>query len=291
MKASVHERWTTDWWYGFFHPHPPLLEKLKMKNCNALLVRFGLAVVMVAVVTVTTAEWLVANSLAAKSAPKLLADYRSVNYHPKTGIWNDASGNRCNGVLPEEAVAPTRVVKATANGSPAVSFDGKKQYLKMSKGLPPGRGYTIVAFAKPQGSNARIATAIAAGGPGSLEYRIQTMSNGQNKQVLLNTAITAFGASHSPVPTNVFSMIAVATDNTGNGTFYLNGNPDGTFSGHTSFTQPVWFIGAAASGSGATPAEFFRGDIAELQVYSGVLSSERIKAIYASLEKDYSGQH
>ena len=263
-----------------------------MKNCGELLVRFGLAAVMIAVVAGTSAKWAVAKSSSVKSGPKLLADYKAANYHPKIGIWDDASNNGCNAIPPVGVAAPTLVAKATPNGSPAVHFDAaKKQYLKMSHGLPPGRGYTVVAFVKPTGDNARTASAITAGGPESLEYRIQTMANGQNKQVLLKTAITAFGASHSAVPTKGFSMVAVATDNTGNGTFYLNGHPNGTFSGHDSFTQPIWFIGAAATGPGATPAEFFRGDITELRVYSGVLSPRRIKALAAFFEKMYVGNH
>ena len=262
-----------------------------MENCKALLVRFVLVAVMVVVAMLTSVELLAAKSLSIKIKSELLADYKASNYNPKTGIWNDTSGNRRNACLPKGAIAPTLMAKATANGSPAVSFDGNNQYLKMSKALLPDRGCTIVAFVEPKGRNKNMATAIIAGGPESLEYRIQTMSNGQNRQVLLNTDVTAFGASNSPVPVHTFSMVAVATNGTGNGTFYLNGNPDGTFSGHDSFTEPMCFIGAAATGSGATPAEFFRGDIAELRIYRGVLSSRRIKAICTSLKKDYSRPH
>ncbi|MGC9259326.1 MAG: LamG-like jellyroll fold domain-containing protein [Phycisphaerae bacterium] len=262
-----------------------------MKNCRELLVRFGLATVMIAVVTVTPAKWVVAKSSSAKPEPKLLADYKAANYHPKTGIWDDSSGNHSNAARPAGVVAPTLQIKATVNGSSAVSFNGKAQYLKIINALPSSHGYTVVVFAEPKGTDVQKASAIVAGGPGSLEYRIQTMSDGRNKQVLLKTATTAFGASHSAVPTKVFSMVAVATDNTGNGTFYLNGHPDGTFSGHDSFTQSIWFIGAAATGPGATPAEFFRGDIAELRVYSGVLTPRRIKALAAFFEKTYVGNH
>lgn len=261
-----------------------------MKTYGTALVRRGLILVMVAMGLFAAVELSAAKSISTRATPKLLADYKAANYQPKTGTWTDSSRHHDRATVPTGASPPTLVAK-TAKGPLAVSFDGKDQYMKMFKGIQSDHGYTVVAFVEPLRSNARVASAVVAGGPGSLEYRIQTMSDGQSKQVLLKTATVAFGASNSSVPTNVFSTIAVTANDTGNGNFYLNGNPDGTFSGSSRFSQPVVFIGAAATGPGATPAEFFRGDIAELRVYSGVLSPRRIKALTASFTKMYGGNH
>ena len=82
-------------------------------------------------------------------------------------------------------------------------------------------------------------------------------------------------------------MIGVATDNTGNGTFYFNGNTDGTTSGTSAFSKNVSLIGASDTGSSATPNEFFIGDIAELQIYTGVLTSSQIQAVNQSFTSAY----
>ncbi len=262
-----------------------------LKNCSVLLNQLSVMVVAVTAVTTITAGALVAKLRPVHGVHQLLADYKAANYNPATGTWKNASSDHRGASLPKGAVAPTLVAKATANGSSAVGFDGKREYLKLSKSLPPGQGYTVVAFIDTAGRKPGTTAAIVAGGPGSLEYRMQVMTNGQDKQVLLRTATTAFGTSHSSVSANAFTMVAVATNNTGCGTFYLNGRPDGTCLGHDPFTRSLRFIGAAATGPGATPAEFFRGEIAELQIYNGVLSPRRIKVIDASLEKEYGQQH
>lgn len=217
-----------------------------------------------------------ASTLTVTASPMLVADYKAANYNATTGVWTDSSGSGNNATVGAGVTAPTMLANATPNGSSAVHFGGNNSYLAITTGLPTGSGYTVLAFAEPTGTGSTYA--VVGGGPGSMEYRIQTLSDG-NRQALLNTDTTAFGVSSTSVPTTSFSMIGVATDNSGNATFYLNGSPDGTTTGNTPFTQPIQQVGDAYTGAGATPNEFFVGNIAELQIYSGVLTSSQVQTV------------
>lgn len=221
------------------------------------------------------------------ASPVLLADYKAVNYNSATGVWADSSGNGDNATVGTGVTAPTLLADATPNGSSVVSFSGSNSYLTIATGLPTGSGYTVLAFAEPTGTTVNDTYAIVGGPPGALEYRIQTMSNGGNGQVLLNTDNTAYGASNTNVSTTAFSMVGVATDNSGNATFYLNGNTDGTTTGSSAFTSAINLIGASDTGSGATPNEFFLGNIAELQIYSGSLTSSQVQTVNQSFTSSY----
>lgn len=225
------------------------------------------------------------SSLATVSAsPVLLADYKAVNYNATTGVWADSSGNGDNATVGTGVTAPTLAANATPNGSSAVSFGASNEYLDITNGLSQGSGYTVMVFAEPTATGSTYA--LVGGPPGAMEYRIQTVSDG-NKQVLLNTDITSFGVSNTAISTTAFSMIGVSTDNTGNATFYLNGGADGTTTGSSAFNSPVNLIGASDTGSGATPNEFFLGNIAELQIYSGVLTASQVQTVDQSFTSSY----
>ncbi len=230
----------------------------------------------------------------ASASPVLLADYKAVNYNASTGVWTDSSGNGNNATVANDpatpANAPTLVANATPNGSSAVGFDGNYQYLGLTTQLSPSNGYTVLAFAEPMTtatSGIGGASAVVGGGPGGMEYRIQTNSNGNNMQVLLHQDVTAFGASNSLVPTSSFSMIGVATDNQGNASFYFDGNPDGTTTGSSPFNANLYLIGGADSGDNGAPTEFFVGNMAELQIYSGILTASQVQTVDESFVSAY----
>ena len=226
-----------------------------------------------------------ASTVAAVSASTvLLADYKAANYNATTGVWTDSSINGDNAAVSTGVTAPTLVPNATPNGSSAVNFSGSNSYLTLTNSLAAGSGYTVLAFAEPTGTTGTYA--ITGGPPGSMEYRIQA-SNSGNVQTLLCTDVTAFGTSSTSVPSISFSMVGVATDNTGNATFYLNGNADGTTTGSTAFTSAINLIGSNDGGSGATPDEFFIGNIAELQIFSGVLTGSQIQTVNQSFTRSY----
>jgi hypothetical protein len=144
--------------------------------------------------------------------------------------------------------------------------------------LAQGSGYTVLAFAEPTEAFGVMGT--VGGPPGAMIYRIEP-TNGVNYQ-LLGNGVTIFGSSNTGVPTTAFSMIGVATDNVGNATFYFNGSADGTTTGNLAFTQPINLIGGASPGSGP-----FFGNIAELQIYSGVLSASQVQTVNQSFINSY----
>ena len=238
------------------------------------------------------ASWVVAalaataagiSTLATVSAsPTPLVDYKAANYNPITGVWTDLSGNGNNATVPVGATAPTLMANATPNGSSVVSFVSSSpgEYLDIATGLPAGSGYTVLAFAEP--TEAFYLDDNPVGGPvGALTYFIGPTS-GTNYQRLGNGG-TTFGVSNTGVPTTSFSMIGVATDNVGNATFYFNGSADGTTTGSDPFTSPINLIGAR----GATATGFFIGNIAELQIYSGVLTANDVQTVNQSFINSY----
>ena len=217
-----------------------------------------------------------ASTLATVSAsPVLLVDYKAVNYNATSGIWTDSSGNGNNATVPVTATAPTLMTNATPNGSSAVSFviNNPSEYLNITTGLAPGSGYTVLAFAEPTQA-LYISDNLVDGPSGAMTYRVSAQS-GVNHQELANGA-TTFGSSNTVVPTTAFSMIGVATDNVGNATFYFNGSTDGTTTGNDAFTAPINLIGVG-----------FIGNIAELQVYSGVLTTSQVQTVNQSFINSY----
>ena len=229
---------------------------------------WGVAMLAVAAVGVST--------LATVSAsPVLLVDYKAVNYNAITGVWTDSSGNGNNATVPVTATAPTLLANATPNGSSAVSFapNSPGEYLDITSGLAAGSGYTVLAFAEPTQAY-YIDDNLVTGSSGAMTYRVSAQF-GVNHQELANGA-TTFGSSNTVVPTTAFSMIGVATDNVGNATFYFNGSTDGTTTGNDAFTAPINLIGVG-----------FIGNIAELQVYSGVLTTSQVQTVNQSFINSY----
>ncbi len=231
------------------------------------------------IATVGLSSW-----AAASASPVLLADYKAAGYNAVTGVWSDSSGNGNTATVGTGVTAPTLMADATPNGSSAVNFGASSEWLSIANGLAQGSGYTVLAFAEPTATGSNYA--LVGGPPGAMEYRIQT-AGGNNFQVLLNTDTTAFGSSNTAVPTNAFSMVGVSTDNLGAATFYLNGSADGTTTGNSAFTSPINLIGASDTGSGASPNEFFVGNIAELQIYSGVLTSTQVQSVDQAFINSY----
>lgn len=233
------------------------------------------------------------SSLATVSAsPVLLADYKAANYNATTGVWTDSSGNGNNAGLAYTQygeAAPTLMANATPNGASAVHFNGSNEFLAIdgTVGLPQSNaGYTVMAFIQPQDTGSGT-YAIVAGAPGAMEYRLQS----GNHQALLREDVAGMGTSNTSVPTNSFSSIGVATDNAGNAIFYFNGNADGNAAAgaNTAFNSPINTIGASDSGSSLVidPLEHFLGNIAELQIYSGVLTASQVQAIDQSFTSAY----
>ena len=206
------------------------------------------------------------------SAQSLAVQLQSANYNPTTGIWTDSSGNGDNATY-SGGSTPTVVSGATPNGSAAIALTGNGS-LALGTAIPDASGYTVFAFVQPTSGIGR--NALTGGSsPNALEYDIYN----QHQDYL--TEYTAdVGHGNATIPTTSFSLIDLAVNSAG-ASFNLNGASDGTVAGAT-FGSPITRIGNNEGGG-----DGFAGDVAEIDIYTGVLSASQISSVESALTAEY----
>ncbi len=195
---------------------------------------------------------------------------KAVNY--SAGVWTDSSGNGDNATY-SGGSTPTLVNGATPNGSSVVSLTGNGS-LVLGSPLAAGSGYTVFAYIEPTTGTGR--NAITGGSsPTALEWDVY---NG--KDDFLSEYTFDYGQGTGTIPTASFSLIDLAVSSSG-GAYKLNGSADGTTSGAT-FGQPITRIGNNEGGG-----DGFAGEIAEIDIFSGVLTAGQISTEEAALTAAY----
>ena len=210
------------------------------------------------------------------SLPTPMVDYMAANYNPTTGVWTDSSGNGDNATQTPGSGAPTLALNATPNGSVAVAFNGS-QSLNITTGLTSSTGFTAFAFLDPtteSASNVILGVTPSPSLGGAFEYRL----NG-GKQDVVAAGFVDEGTSNTALSLNSWSNINVAVDSS-SGTFRLNGSADGTCSGWSG-SEPTVLLGASSQDGN------FIGNIAEIQVYSGVLTNAQRQAVEQQFTNAY----
>ena len=205
----------------------------------------------------------------------LLVNFESANYNASTGVWTDTSGNGNNASVVNTYNGlgsngnPILVANATPNGSPAVEFTFSAsapgtlgQSLGLTNALDDNGGFTICAYLLPSSAMATINGGFVGGQIGSLEYRLANLH-----QDLLSEDTTDLGTSTTAISDTSWNSINVTTGSTG-GSFWLNGVSDGSTSASSSF-NPIQVIGDG----NVNGSEYFAGEIAGLQIYSGELNT------------------
>jgi len=205
------------------------------------------------------------------SAQTLLLQLQAANFNPSTGLWTATVGPNASA----QTGTGTLVTGATPNGSSVVNFNGSF-VLQLGTVIPAGTSYTAFAYVKPTGST--YSALFGGGGSGAFEYRISNI----NKQDSVRQAQADLGSSSTALSTSAFSLIDVTVSGSGGG-YRLNGVSDGNTSG-SSFTSYIQTIG---SNQGGTGGETFNGQIAEIDIYSGVLTSGQISTVEAALTAAY----
>jgi len=211
-------------------------------------------------------------------AQTLELQLKAANYNPTTGVWTDTSGNGDNGTYVPNAngtqALPTLVSGATPNGSSAVSLNGNGS-LPLIAAIAPLSGYTVFAYVEVS-TDAKVRNALTGGSASTaLEYDVY----GGNADFLTEyTTDVAHG--NATLPTTSFSLIDLAVSSSGS-SFNFNGAPDGTGAG-ASFGAPITRIGNNEGGG-----DGFVGDVAEIDIYSGVLSPQQISAEEGVLTAEY----
>lgn len=210
------------------------------------------------------------------SAQTLALQLKASNYNATTGVWTDSSGN----ITPDNATysgasLPTLVTGATPNGSSAVNLTGVGNFI-LNSSIAGTSGYTVFAYIE-LGSDSGAHALTGGGGVGGLEYRINA-----GKQDVLQEWTADLGGGAATLSTSSFSLVDVAASSAG-GRIDLNGSVDGTFGANGGFGGgPITQIGNNAGGG-----EGFVGDIAEIDIFTGVMNSTQIGAEQAALTAEY----
>ena len=202
----------------------------------------------------------------------------ATNYDPSSGVWTDSSGNGNNAsygyVAGAPTVLPTLVPMATPNGASAVGITTNNGSFAMNSSLAQGSGYTVFAYFMPTNTSGR--GAITGGdGYGALEYDV---TGGYQDYLIEYTSDVGHGNTN--IPTTSFSMIDLAVNSSG-ASLRVNGFSDANVSGAT-FTQPITRIANNPGGG-----DGLVGQVAEIDIYSGVLSYIQITNIEAQLTAKY----
>jgi hypothetical protein len=216
-------------------------------------------------------------------AQSLVLQLDAANYNPTTGVWTDTSGTGDNATYGKVGgtggaeVLPTLVNGATPNGSPAVDITAGNGSFLLSSSLAASSGYTIFAFVAPAVVSGGSRYALTGGSsPGALEYNFY-----QGQQNYLEEYVGGGGAGTATIPTTSFSLVDLAVSSAG-GSFRLNGSPDGTATGASTFTSPITRIGNNEGGG-----DGLVGEISEIDIFSGVMNPTQIANEEALLTSEY----
>ena len=206
----------------------------------------------------------------------------ATNYNPVSGGWIDSSGNGNNAQYSGASI-PALVPSVTPDGSSAVDITAGNGSFNLSSSLSGANGYTIFAYVMPTTDTGSSRFALTGGSAAyALEYNFY-----QGHQNWLSEYEGGGGAGTATIPTSSFSLVDLAVSASGGtftgGSYRLNGASDGTTgAGAGSTTSPITRIGNNEGGG-----DGFVGDIAEIDIYSGVLSAAQINAVEAKLTADY----
>ena len=215
----------------------------------------------------------------AASAQTPAVQLKAANYNTTTGVWTDTSGNGDNATYSGPALyAPTVVTGATPNGSSVLSLtqpsSGSGGSLLLGTSIPYASGYTVFAFMEPTTGIPR--NALTGGSSqNALEYDIYN-----THQDYLTEYTSDVGHGNAVIPTTSFSLIDLAVNSSG-ASFNLNGASDGTVAG-ASFGSAITRIGNNEGGG-----DGFSGELAEIDIYTGVLTPTQISSVEAAFTTSY----
>jgi autotransporter-associated beta strand protein len=226
-------------------------------------------------------------------AQTLLLDIKATNFNPNTDILTPSVTPNSSFAMSLDGPAPTLVqgsaAGATPNGSAALNFTGATgfDFNQVVGGTTGSSGMTILAFVEPNAATSQPGTLVAAGN-NSVDYRIGPSGDSvPNGQEILAAQARLWGNSNTALSPSAYNIIDVTVP-AGAGTAYfrLNGQSDGSASVGYGMYGISRFAAAQLNGSGGDQ-EQFSGNIAELQVYQGVLSATQIQAVEAQFTASY----
>lgn len=224
---------------------------------------------------------IVAGGLSA-SAQTLALQLKASNYNPTTGVWTDSSGNGDNGTYAKisgtTTTLPTLVTGVTPSGSSAVDFTAGNGSFALSSAIGYSSGYTILAYILPTTVTGRNALTGGSAG-GALEYDLNA-----GHQDFLREYQADVANGTATISTSSFSLIDLAVSAGTTNSFNLNGSLDASSNagGNGAFSSALTRIGNNEGGG-----DGFLGDIAEIDIYTGVLTAAQISTAESALTAAY----
>jgi hypothetical protein len=224
------------------------------------------------IIPFATVAGLFAIGVLSAKAQTLALQLKAANYNATTGVWTDSSGNGNNATYSGASIA-SLITGVTPNDSSAVDLSGIGSFV-LNSSISAASGYTVFAYIEPSNTTGRHALT---GGSAStaLEYDVY---NGN--QDFLTEYTADIGHGNGTISTSSFSLIDLAVSSAG-GSFDLNGSSDGTTAGAT-FGNPITRIGNNEGGG-----DGFAGYIAEIDIYTGVMTPGQISAEESALTSAY----
>jgi hypothetical protein len=206
---------------------------------------------------------------------QLALQLKASNYNASTGVWTDTSGNSDNATA-SILSAVSLASGVTPNGSSAVDIAGANgTFFSLANSISGSSGYTVFAVVEPTGASGARQAITGGSAPYALEYDVYNGTQDFLQEYKLDVA-----HGTTTVPSSSFSLLSVAVNSSGS-TFGFNSGSDGTGAG-AAFSQPITKIGNNEGGG-----DFFSGDIAEIDIYTGVLTSSQISSIDSTLTAEY----
>jgi hypothetical protein len=205
------------------------------------------------------------------SAQTLVLQLKGANYSTDFGTWSDSSGNNDTATW-SGAGTPTL---ATVNGVTVVDFTHGTGTFTLGSSLAGTSGYTVFAYILSGG----VYNSALTGGTGSggLEYRVRATG----KQSAVAEWQAELGDGNAIIPTTSWSLIGEAVNSSGNA-YRFNGASDGTGTARA-FTGSITQVFNNMGGG-----EGFNGSVAELDIYSGAMTTEQMQTVEAGLLSTYS---
>jgi hypothetical protein len=223
---------------------------------------------------------IVAGGLSA-SAQTLALQYQSVNYDAVSGVWLDSSGNHDDAQF-VNGTTPTTAVYVTPDGLSAVNIVGANasygvgSHFQLNTAISAASGYTVFAYiASTTATGSRSAITGGSGG-GALEWDFY----GGHDDFLQEYQADVGHGTATVTTDGTFNLIDLAV-NSSSYSFNFNGVADGSGTG-VSFGNPITEIGNNEGGG-----DMFNGQIAEIDIYQGVLTPAQIAGVEATLTGEY----
>jgi hypothetical protein len=207
----------------------------------------------------------------------------------KIAEWADTSGNSANAVQATSADQPS-IVSNSINGIDAISFNGTATCLQPPSLTFGGTGATIYAVvnATTPTASAQILNYSGATAPDNLIELSESTSKAAQFTVYNSAGASPTSvAAPTALPTNLYSLIEVVQGdiNSTTATMFVNGAQVAQNSAMNPIPNAILsnnYIGKYSGGS-----EYFKGNIAELMVYTTPLTATQRALIEAYLMGKY----